>query len=383
MFGNWFKSVKNTIQNVFYNTTYNLKKSKHDPAESPEIMRVVNKFASIFMDAEVSIQNDKEVINEAKTKQLNQLLASDPVHRGKSSFLSNLCKISLLQGGCILYNTEINNELKTFDLLEPKFITAKLAYSKNRLNILNFNELFNSFKYSDYYSGNLIDLVDKDVNIFVDNTNAYTSKTLSYCNNSLFLVSRLSEIQQKVDNSYYANNMLSSLLNRCSFMFLSRENKNEFASVTPIYETKERTKDFNEAYHISNSAVVPVGDNMRVLNTTISVNNTGVFESFEDTISAACNILGITRTIIEIQDSTFSNQQGAIKDAIQNGIQSFANKVAEMLTEMLINYNVIDISEHVVFDYTEVLKRNLANSSQDIEQTETEQTETEQTEITN
>ena len=285
MFSNWFSNFKQRVKGFTSNVNYNVVKSKHDPSQSPEIMREVSKFASIFMDAEVTVQDANENIQQEKTQELNRLLASDPLHAGKSSFLSTLCKVSLLQGGAILKKTIIDNRIATLDLLEPELITATADVQQNRLSISSYSELFKNYKYHDYYTGKVIDLTADDVEIYADNINAYTHRHLNYCTNNLYLVSRLSDIQQKIDNSFYANNMLSSLLNRCSFMFLSRENKSEFTTLSTTEDTKERTKNFNEARHVENSAVVPVGDNMRVLNATISVKTTGVFDAFEDTIS--------------------------------------------------------------------------------------------------
>lgn len=102
MFSNWFSNFKQRVKGFTSNVNYNVVKSKHDPSQSPEIMRVVSKFASIFMDAEVTVQDANENIQQEKTQELNRLLASDPLHAGKSSFLSTLCKVSLLQGGAIL-----------------------------------------------------------------------------------------------------------------------------------------------------------------------------------------------------------------------------------------------------------------------------------------
>lgn len=367
MFSKWFNKKVDQIKNFWYSTTLTFEKPEKQPCNSPEIMRVVNKFASIFMDADVFIQNTDDEINEAKTEAFNKLLATDPLYRGKSSLLKNLCKISLLWGGAILKKTIINNEVLTFDLLSPEHITETKNSQANRLTITNFRELFTTLKYSDFYTGSIIDLPLDEINFFVDNPSPQTR---------LNLISRLSEIQGKIDNSFYANNMLSSLMNRCSFMFLTRENKNEFSTLNTITETEDRTKNFNDAYGIDKSAVVPVGDNMRVLNTSINVRGTGVFDTFEDTINATCNLLGITRAIIEIQGTTFANQQGAIKDAIANGVQSFADKVAAYFTEILKEHDMLEANERVVFDYSTILARNLAATVEDVETIDENQNET-------
>lgn len=166
------------------------------------------------------------------------------------------------------------------------------------------------------------------------------------------------------------------MLNRCALVFLSKENNSEFTTINTSTEVQNRNKDFTESYNVGNSAIVPIGENMRVLNTSINVRATGVFDAFSDTIEAACNLLGITKTIMEIDGSTFSNQQGAIKDAIQNGVQSFANKVADFLEEMLQDAGMISNTEKVVFDYTEVLRRNLAESPDEVQPTGTQETQT-------
>lgn len=360
MFWNWFKQKANQIKDQF-STSYNVEKCNKSPIESPEIMRVVNKFASIFMDAEVRIEDNYGRVHKAKTEQLNKLLSTDPLYKGKSALLFQLCKTAILEGGAIFKKTIITGQIKAIDLLHPCHITATKNYLTSRLNIMNFRELFSELQYSDYYTGKVIKLPLEEINILVDNV----SPEYNLC-----ICSRLREIQDKINNSFYANTMLSSMMNRCSIVFLSRQNKSEFATINTTGETQERTRNFTEAYHIANSAVVPVGDNMQVLNTSINVKATGVFDTFEDTISAACSLLGITRTIIDIQGSTFSNQEGAMKDAIENGIQSFANKISDSITDMLKEHNMIDTNQKVVFDYTEVLARNLAKSGTELAQLE-------------
>lgn len=370
MFANWFKRSINYIKEQ-YNTTFNIAKKNQKPECSSEVMRVVNKFASIFMDADISIQDDNENIQQTKTDLLNDLLSSDPLYKGKSSFLNELCKIAINQGGAVIKKTIVNNRILGFDLLEPEHITPTLDHTVNRLNIMNFREFFKKLYYNDYYTSSIVTLVNDEISFFVDNP---------YHSSELLMRSRLYEIQDKINNSYYANNMLSSLLNRCAIMFISRDNKSEFTTLHTTTETTERSKNFNDSYHVKNSAVVPVGDNMRVLNTTISAKTTGVFDAFEDTINACCNLLGITRSIIEIQGSTFANQQGAIKDAIANGIQSFADKVADFLTGVLLEYKMIEPTEKVVFDYSNVLAKNLASNPDDVEEIEQTTTTENQTE---
>lgn len=366
MFSNWFKRQVNNIKTQF-DTTIKIARKDQKPADSSEIMRVVNKFASIFMDAEITVQDENENIKEAPTQTINKLLSTDPLYKGKSSFLNQLCKVAILQGGAIIKKTIVSNEILSFDLLEPCHITATKDHRQNRLTIMNFREFFLRLYYNDYYTSNVVTLVNDEISFFVDHPNY---------NNELLMGSRLFEIQQKINNSYYANNMLSSLMNRCAILFLSRDNKNEFTTLNTTTETAKRTENFTDSYHVQNSAVVPVGDNMRAVNTNINAKATGVFDAFEDTINATCNLLGITRSIIEIQGSTFANQQGAIKDAIANGIQSFADKVSDFLTSVLVDYAMIEKGEKVVFDYTEVLAKNLADSSQDIQNIENQTTQT-------
>lgn len=360
MFWNWFKQKANQVKD-FFSTTYNVGKCDRSPIESPEIMRVVHKFASIFMDAEVTIQDNYNKIHKHKTDLFNKLLGTDPLYKGKAAFLNKLCKITILEGGSILKKTNINGQIRALDLLQPCHITATNNNNKSRLQIDNFREFFSKIQYQDNYTGTVSTFEPEEINFIVDN-----SKPSGH----LHLCSRLTEIQAKINNSYYANTMLSSMLNRCSIVFLTKDNKSEFGTLNTSGEVKERTKNFNDAYTIANSAVVPIGDNMRVLNTSINVRATGVFDSFVDTISAACSCLGITRTIIDIEGSTFSNQEGAMKDAIQNGVQSFANTVADAFTDMLKEQNMIDSNQRVVFDYTHVLARNLAGSGEEIQQIE-------------
>lgn len=351
----WFG--KQQPKRNFFNTDLLISKEGKTPIESPEIMRVINKFASIFMDAEIWVEDESGTIHKHKTDALNKLLSTDPMNRGKASFLNQFCKISFTQGGAVIKKTIINNEIKALDLLNPLYINPQINTNVNRLQIMNFTEFFTRLDYNDFFTGNTIQLNMDEISIFVDNPSP---------DNAMNFKSRLYEIQDKINNSYYANNMLSSLLNRCAIVFLTRDNKEEFTTIVTTGEAKQRTKNFNDAYHINNAAIVPIGDNMRALNTTVNVKATGVFDSFGDTIAAACNMLGITKVIMDIEGATFSNQSGAIKDAIQNGIQSFADKTADFLTEMLKQNDMLTNKQHVVFDYTQVLQRNLATSPDEI-----------------
>lgn len=367
-FWKWFGDKAKQVK-TFYSTTYKFKKLDKIPADSPEIMRVVNKFASIFMDADIQIQSANDVIQKTKTEELNKLLSTEPLYRGKNAFLSKFCKIAILQGGAVLQKTVVSGKIAAIDLIKPDSIQYTTDNTQSRLNISNFRELFSALKYNDFYTGRNVQLNIDDISFFVDNVSPF---------GHLFLLSRLAEIQGKINNSFYANNMLSSMLNRCALVFLTKENKTEFTTIDTSTEVQNRNKDFTEAYNVGNSAVVPMGENMRVLNTSINVKATGVFDSFEDTIASACNLLGITSSVMEITGTTYSNQQGAIKDAIQNGVQSFANKVADFLEEMLLEYNMITANEKVVFDYTEVLQRNLATTPDQVQEQGTEEQGTEQ-----
>lgn len=353
---NWFgkkKAFRRGLQ-----TDYLVSKDNRNPHESSEVMRVVNKFASIFMDGEVRIEEENGTIHKHKTDALNRLLGSDPMNRGKSSFLHQFCKTAIIEGGVIIHKTIIDNQIRALDLLRPEYVIPTLNTTVSRLQVMNYREFFRALQYEDHYTGSVTPLDPENCSFFVDNPDPEGEFNFR---------SRLYEIQDKINNSYYANNMLSSLLNRAAIVFLSRENKEEYTTISTTGDAKERTKNFNNAYHINNSAIVPIGDNIRAVNTTVNVRATGVFDAFDDSIAATCSMLGITKTIIDIEGATFANQSGAMKDAIENGIQSFANKVADFLTEMLKENDMLTVRQHVVIDYSSVLQRNLATTPEQIE----------------
>lgn len=350
-------------------SAFHLGKYDSDVRKSDEVRAVVGKFSSLFIDGALKVVsvNDEEQEFEDLTARVSEVMSKDIRYSGQKKLLEKICEEALLSGGFLLRNIKVGGNIEKMTLLELCQVTA-MTSGKSIFDVDNYIELFRNIEYCDAYSGQNVRLSDMDeLALFKDNIKEqYSKSSVGTDGEGLGLRSRFTKIESKISQSIGANKMMNALMKRCAFIFLSKRDTSEFSTISTSTDTQQKNKDFTEDYAASNSSVVVLDDNVDSVDVSIDVKKTGVFDCYEDVIGRCCNMLGVTRAVLDITGSTYANSQTAIIDAIQNGVQGFANILAEWLTGVFREGGIIGEDQKLYFDYSRTLAVNSAKTTSDV-----------------